>query len=93
MTPTSKKPACGTKGPVNCRADHANPTGRQPPSRLLNSGELASELNVSESWVRDHAHGRRRPLLPSINLGTKRKPAYRFDRRVIQEWLRELGKG
>ena len=59
---------------------------------LLTSTELAKELHVSESWVRDHAHGRRRPVLPSINLGTKRKPAYRFDRRVIQEWLNQLAK-
>jgi hypothetical protein len=59
---------------------------------LLNSKELASELNVSESWVRDHAHGRRRPVLPSINLGSKRKPAYRFDRKVIQEWLNQLAR-
>ena len=62
------------------------------PDALLTSTELAKELNVSESWVRDHAHGRRRPVLPSINLGTQRKPTYRFDRRVIQEWLRELAR-
>jgi hypothetical protein len=62
------------------------------PDTLLTSKELASELNVSESWVRDHAHGRRRPVLPSINLGSKRKPTYRFDRKVIQEWLNDLVK-
>jgi len=59
---------------------------------LLTSTELAKELNVSESWVRDHAHGRRRPLLPSINLGSKRKPTYRFDRKIIQEWLNDLAR-
>lgn len=57
---------------------------------LLTSEELATELKVSESWVRDHAAGRRRPVLPSYNLGSKRKPTYRFNRQVIQEWLNGL---
>jgi hypothetical protein len=61
-------------------------------AKLMTSCELAKELNVSESWVRDHAHGRRRPVLPCINLGTKRKPTYRFDRQVIREWLNRLAK-
>lgn len=60
------------------------------PLNLMTPGELAKALRVSEAWIRDHASGRRRPVMPSINLGTDHHPLYRFDRKVIQEWLNEL---
>ena len=59
---------------------------------LMTPEELAKELKVSIAWIRDHASGRRRPVPPSINLGTKQHPQYRFDRKVIQEWLNQLAK-
>lgn len=37
--------------------------------RLLNVREVAAWLDVSTGWVRDHATGRRRPLLPVVRLG------------------------
>lgn len=40
---------------------------------LLNVREVAEWLNVSEGWVRDHASGRRQPLLPSLKLGKVRR--------------------
>jgi hypothetical protein len=61
-------------------------------SNLLTPEDLTKQLRVSMAWVRDHAAGRRRPVIPSINLGTKQHPQYRFDRKVIQEWLNQLAK-
>ena len=36
---------------------------------LLTPAEVARWLHTSSGWVRDHASGRRRPLLPSLKLG------------------------
>ncbi len=36
---------------------------------LLTPAEVAAWLHTSSAWVRDHAGGRRRPLLPSLKLG------------------------
>ena len=36
-----------------------------PATKLLTVPEVARWLAVSPSWVRDHAMGRRRPVLPS----------------------------
>ena len=38
-------------------------------STLLTSQDVACELCVSVSWVRDHAIGRRQPALPAIRMG------------------------
>ncbi len=38
-------------------------------NRLLSVSEVARWLGVSPAWVRDHASGRRRPILPSVKLG------------------------
>jgi hypothetical protein len=38
-------------------------------STLLTAQDLACELCVSVSWVRDHAIGRRLPALPAIRMG------------------------
>jgi predicted DNA-binding transcriptional regulator AlpA len=59
---------------------------------LMTTEELAQQLSVSQAWIRDHASGRRRPVPPSINLGTKQHPNYRFDRKAVQEWLNQLAK-
>jgi hypothetical protein len=37
--------------------------------RLLGVQDVAEWLNLSPGWVRDHASGRRRPILPSLKLG------------------------
>jgi predicted DNA-binding transcriptional regulator AlpA len=57
--------------------------------RLLNVSEVADWLHVSEGWIRDHATGRRRPVLPSIKLGK----AIRFDEAKVDEWLQRLQGG
>ena len=38
-------------------------------AKLLTPREVSEWLGVSEAWVRDHANGRRRPVLPSVKLG------------------------
>jgi len=38
-------------------------------STLLTAQDVACELCVSVSWVRDHAIGRRQPALPAIRMG------------------------
>jgi predicted DNA-binding transcriptional regulator AlpA len=38
-------------------------------TRLLTVQEVADMLQLSCGWVRDHAAGRRRPVLPSVKLG------------------------
>ena len=57
--------------------------------RLLNVSDVADWLHVSEGWIRDHATGRRRPVLPSIKLGK----AIRFDEAKVDEWLQRLQGG
>jgi len=48
-------------------AARSRPSAERDP--LLTPGEVAQWLHVSPAWVRDHASGRRRPLLPSLKLG------------------------
>lgn len=57
---------------------------------LLTAEELAKELKVSMSWIRDHASGRRKPFLPAINISTEGHPQYRFSKTEIQTWLNQL---
>ena len=54
--------------------------------KLLTASEVAEWLNVSSGWVRDHATGRRQPVLPSIKLGK----SLRFDESEVSQWLKEL---
>jgi hypothetical protein len=54
--------------------------------KLLTVSELARWLSVSPSWVRDHATGRRRPVLPCVKLGK----SLRFEPAVISQWLEAL---
>ena len=49
---------------------------------LLTVAEVAKQLRVSPSWVRDHC-ARRRPLLPVIRLGS----LLRFDSQKIREFM------
>jgi hypothetical protein len=41
-------------------------------SQLLTVRQVPEWLNVSPSWVRDHATNRHRPALPSLKLGKSR---------------------
>jgi hypothetical protein len=41
---------------------------QNPPTTLLTPNEVAQILNVSPSWVRDHAT-RKQPRIPVIKLG------------------------
>jgi predicted transcriptional regulator len=38
-------------------------------TRLLEVAEVAEWLGVSQSWVREHASGKRKPKLPAVKLG------------------------
>ena len=55
-------------------------------SQLLTVRQVAEWLNVSQSWVRDHATHRRRPALPSLKLGK----SLRFREDQLAEWIRQL---
>lgn len=51
------------------------------PARLLSVEEVAALLGMSTAWVRQHASGLRRPIIPSVKLGK----SVRFRRdRVLQ---------
>jgi excisionase family DNA binding protein len=41
--------------------------GSRPP--LLTARQVAQRLNVSTSWVLEHARGKRKPVLPSVKMG------------------------
>lgn len=53
---------------------------------LLTVAEVARWLNVSQSWVREHATGRRRPALPALKMGK----ALRFEPQAVERFIREL---
>jgi len=55
------------------------------PEKLLTPKAVAEWLEVSVSWVLDHASGRRRPYLPSVKLGK----AVRFQREDVQRFIEE----
>jgi excisionase family DNA binding protein len=55
-------------------------------SQLLTVQQVSEWLNVSPSWVRDHATNRRRPPLPALKLGK----SLRFREDQLAEWLRQL---
>jgi excisionase family DNA binding protein len=55
-------------------------------SPLLTVRQVSEWLNVSPSWVRDHATNRRRPALPSLKLGK----TLRFREDQVAEWIRQL---
>jgi len=53
------------------------------PEKLITPKAVAEWLEVSVSWVLDHASGRRRPYLPSVKLGK----AVRFRREDVQRFI------
>ena len=55
-------------------------------TKLLTVPEVARWLAVSPSWVRDHATGRRRPVLPCVKLGK----SLRFEEDVVAKWIEAL---
>src|SRR5260370_41619665 len=54
--------------------------------QLLTVRQVSEWLNVSPSWVRDHATNRRRPALPALKLGK----SLRFREDQLAEWIRQL---
>ena len=59
---------------------------RKVRSQLLTVRQVAEWLNVSPSWVRDHATNRRRPALPALKLGK----SLRFCEDQGAEFIRQL---
>ena len=61
--------------------------GRATPSteRLMSVAEVARWLGTSDSWVREHASGRKGPHLPAFRMGGLLK----FRREDIGSWLVE----
>ncbi len=59
---------------------------------LLTVQEVAKMLNVSTGWVRDHATGRRKPLLPAVKLGNSKGSPIRFDPEKIKEFIEKWSK-
>ena len=55
-------------------------------SQLLTVRQVSEWLNVSPSWVRDHATNRRRPALPCLKLGK----SFRFREDQLAEWVGHL---
>lgn len=55
---------------------------------IMTAQEVADWLKVSDSWVRDHALGRRQPRIPSIRVGTRRG-LLRFRRSEIEIFLQD----
>lgn len=53
---------------------------------ILTVSEVAAWLRQTESWVRQHSNGARRPLLPSIRIGGRTRVYRRED---IEEFLRK----
>lgn len=45
--------------------------GKQMP--LLTVEDVAERLRVSPEWVRQHANGTRRPAIPSVQIGNRRR--------------------
>lgn len=52
---------------------------------LLTVREVAAMLQVSGSWVRQHANGRRRPYIACVKLGA----AVRFRRSTVLAFIHE----
>jgi hypothetical protein len=57
-----------------------------PKDAILEGEEVADWLRVKPAWVRAHANGNRRPLLPSLKVGKFR----RFIKGDVIRFLREL---
>jgi excisionase family DNA binding protein len=62
--------------------DHAS-TELDPP--LMTVAEVARHLGMSTAWVRKHAAGVRKPVLPSVKLGK----SVRFRRATVLAFIQE----
>ena len=56
---------------------------------ILTVKEVAELLRVSPNWVRQHATGKRRPVLPCIRIGG----AVRFDAADVARLIEECKNG
>lgn len=54
--------------------------------KLLTVEDVAQMLQMSPAWVRSHANGRRKPVLPSHKCGK----CHRFKLEAVQEFLKSL---
>jgi excisionase family DNA binding protein len=74
---------------ATAEGEHGSPVSHfARPEPLLTVQEVADWLRVEPSWVRAHANGNRRPILPSIKIGKFR----RFIKSDVNEFLRSLPK-
>ena len=64
----------------------AFPVAHADPDRLMTVEDVAHMLGMSEAWVRQHANGLRRPLIPSVKLGK----CVRFRREDVLEFVRSM---
>lgn len=64
----------------------APPVAPVPDDVLLTVEDVAKMLGMSTAWVRHHATGFRRPVLPCYRFGR----AIRFDRRDVQAWKEQM---
>ena len=56
--------------------------------KLLTVAEVAESLGVSPAWVRQHASGVRRPVLPSVKMGK----VLRFRRGDVERFIQECAR-
>lgn len=54
---------------------------------LLTTAQTAKMLQLSEEWVRAHASGKRRPILPAVKIKSGLKTIYRFEEESFYECL------
>jgi hypothetical protein len=56
---------------------------RRDPEALLTVADVAAMLQMSPAFIRQHASGFRKPMLPSIKLGV----SVRFQRRDVMRFV------
>lgn len=56
--------------------------------RLLSVEEVAQSFGVSNAWVRQHANGHRRPILPSVKIGK----FHRFRISDVQQFIADAAR-
>lgn len=54
--------------------------------RLIAVREVAEMLGMSPTWVRQHAAGRRKPVMPCVRFGM----AMRFRESEVWAWVEEM---
>lgn len=58
----------------------------RPIRQLVRARDVAKKLGVSNSWVIQHASGKRRPYLPAVKMGPGRSPL-RFDPNDVEKFI------